>query len=267
MIDNPRSYLDSGGFPIPTTASLPLALALSLSPSPSPALAPPPAESNSVPEMDAASFCPSAAESNSVPKMDGASFARWVEAQFGPEVVPGWLDFILDSGASRHMVRDPDFLCKIRQLLSPVRVEAADGKKLSVTAIGDIDSKLIKLKDVYLVPELAMNLISVLQLARDHDIRTTFGKDSADLFKGEEPVGGAIAEGDLYKVRFVWASGDAAPHTSPAATGYFPLPALFFFLLATLKIAFSDRRHRCKFVRFQGFVIHPRSICCLVLNE
>jgi hypothetical protein len=129
-----------------------------------------------------------------------------------------WLDLTLDSGATDHMVRDSDLLCNLQDPPSHILVEVADGNQVSVTAIGDIDTEYIKLKGVYLVPKLKKNLVSVHQLASD-DIRTTFGKNSAELFKGGERVGGAIAEGCLYKVRFLWATGDAAPHTSPAAPG------------------------------------------------
>jgi len=137
-----------------------------------------------------------------------------MEELLGPDAVVKALNLALDSGATMHMVRDPRFLCKLRGLPSPIPIEVADGNLLFATAIGDIETQDIVLPDVHLVPRLKINLASVRQLAFS-DILTTFGKNSAELFKDGERVGGAVADGDLYRLRFLRAIGDAAPALAP----------------------------------------------------
>ncbi|CAN6363690.1 unnamed protein product [Urochloa humidicola] len=146
---------------------------------------------------------------------DGAIHAPWwmEEVLFEPDIVVKELDLNLDSAATINMVRDFGFVREIRRLSLPIRIEVADGFELFATAIGSIDTEFIKLEDVYVVPGLKMNLVSVHQLA-SNDIFTTFRKNSAELYKEGERVGGAIADGGLYKLRFL---REDAPHTSPAA--------------------------------------------------
>ncbi|CAO2142830.1 unnamed protein product [Urochloa humidicola] len=130
-----------------------------------------------------------------------------------PDEVVKELDLNLDSAATINMVRNSGFVCKLRDLSSPIRIIVADGFELFATKVGTIGTEFIKLENVYVVPGLKMNLVSVHELA-SNDIFTTFGKNSAELYKDGERVGGAIADGGLYKLRFLWAT---APHTTPAA--------------------------------------------------
>ncbi|CAO2150160.1 unnamed protein product [Urochloa humidicola] len=144
---------------------------------------------------------------------DGAIHAPWMDGPLEIEEVVKKLDLILDSGATNHMVSDSGFVCEIRDLTLPVAIQVADGSKHHATAIGNIDTEHIKLEGVYVVPGLEIDVASVHQLA-SCDIVTTFGKYSAELYKDGVRVGGAIADGGLYKLRFLWAT---EPLTSPAA--------------------------------------------------
>ncbi|XP_066308158.1 uncharacterized protein [Miscanthus floridulus] len=110
----------------------------------------------------------------------------------------------LDSGATHHAVGDARILCNLRDPPAGTAVRAADGVRLLVHKIGDIHTQYIKIQDVYLVPGLQENLISVRQLAK-HKIVTTFYENYAELCLEGKQVGGAIADSvtSLYRLRYL----------------------------------------------------------------
>ncbi|CAO2142777.1 unnamed protein product [Urochloa humidicola] len=127
-----------------------------------------------------------------------------------PSLTPGhgnWTPVLwLDSGAAHHVVGDARILINLRDppAGSAEAVIVADGFNLPVVKVGDIWTERFRIEDVYLVPGLQMNLVSVRQLARRR-IFSTFRENHADLKRGHEQVGGAIADEDtsLYRLHFL----------------------------------------------------------------
>jgi hypothetical protein len=65
--------------------------------------------------------------------------------------------FILDSGCSKHMCASLTKFDEVNYLKTPIAVEVADGKHINALAVGSIGI----LEDVYYVPQLKRNLISI----------------------------------------------------------------------------------------------------------
>ncbi|KAH9393786.1 hypothetical protein TYRP_021508 [Tyrophagus putrescentiae] len=74
-------------------------------------------------------------------------------------------EYYLDSGASDHFVNEPSAFTELRQMQSTVTT--AEGKKSSITGVGDVALKNVVLKDAKLVPEFNSNLVSVAKLCED----------------------------------------------------------------------------------------------------
>lgn len=121
----------------------------------------------------------------------------------------------LDSGAGHHCVGDASVLCNLRDPPAGIEVTVADGFQLPVTKIGDIRSENFQIQDVYLVPGLQLNVISVHQLAKCK-IFSTFYENHAELCRQGEQVGGAIVDDDtsIYRLYYLAAVGNAAASTS-----------------------------------------------------
>ncbi|RVW91971.1 hypothetical protein CK203_030228 [Vitis vinifera] len=67
----------------------------------------------------------------------------------------------VDLGASNHMTNNPTALCHVRPYAGQSSIHTANGSSLLIAAIDDASSKYT---DVFLAPQLSMNLISVGQL-------------------------------------------------------------------------------------------------------
>ncbi|KAL6908154.1 hypothetical protein ACP4OV_002324 [Aristida adscensionis] len=126
---------------------------------------------------------------------------------------------VLDSGATHHMVGNPGILSNLRDLEHAVAIRIADGFSLTATRIGDIAIRGVYIKDVYLVPGLATNLISVPQLVGE-DVVCTFRKNYVDLSNGDELIGGGIFYRGLYLICYLDAIGDAAPAGAVSGNGH-----------------------------------------------
>ncbi|KAH7545814.1 hypothetical protein FEM48_Zijuj01G0133800 [Ziziphus jujuba var. spinosa] len=73
----------------------------------------------------------------------------------------------IDSGASNHMVSSPKSLVNVKPSLGNLEIQTANGDKLPVKAIGDIPHSL-PLNNVFLVPHLTSNLLSMGQLVDEN---------------------------------------------------------------------------------------------------
>ncbi|KAL2932606.1 UDP-glucose 4-epimerase [Bienertia sinuspersici] len=83
--------------------------------------------------------------------------------------------WIVDSGATDHMVCDESLLDFTRVLSSPINVSLPDGSHTSVVKSGDIHlTPQLVLKDVLFVPVFKHNLLSVNQLTSASNIEVTF---------------------------------------------------------------------------------------------
>ncbi len=74
-------------------------------------------------------------------------------------------EYYLDSGASDHFVNEPSAFTELRQMHGTVTT--AEGRKSSITGVGDVTLKNVLLKDAKLVPEFGSNLVSVAKLCED----------------------------------------------------------------------------------------------------
>lgn len=79
-------------------------------------------------------------------------------------------EWILDSGASKHMTCCKEFLVNFREFAKPQLVKVGDGRTVEALGIGNVrlemkfkmsDSKFVTMYDVLYVPKLAGNLFSV----------------------------------------------------------------------------------------------------------
>jgi hypothetical protein len=83
------------------------------------------------------------------------------------------LAWILDFGASFHMMPDRTRLSSICSTSIPLTVQTTDGSPLSVVGHGTLSSSSFHVPNVSYVPNLTMQLISVGQLT-DHGCRVIF---------------------------------------------------------------------------------------------
>ena len=114
--------------------------------------------------------------------------------------------WIVDSGATQHMCNNRDYFYKYEELLNPISIEIGDGNFLKAVAVGSVSIKhnlpddLIKdcnLDNVYHVPKLAYNLISVSQVAQKGRI-TSFYKSHCEIRDTDEVLAIGNKIGKLY---------------------------------------------------------------------
>lgn len=72
--------------------------------------------------------------------------------------------WILDSGAGNHMSHDPSSFTYMSPDPPSISVMTADGTQMSLKGTGSIQTPTLSLPDVYFIPKLHMNLVSVGQL-------------------------------------------------------------------------------------------------------
>ncbi|RVW56412.1 hypothetical protein CK203_072473 [Vitis vinifera] len=80
----------------------------------------------------------------------------------------------VDSGASNHMTNNPTALCHVRPYAGQSSIQTANASSLPIAAISDAYSKFT---DVFLAPQLSMNLISVGQLVDNNCVVNFSGND------------------------------------------------------------------------------------------
>ncbi|KAJ0900510.1 putative RNA-directed DNA polymerase [Helianthus annuus] len=85
----------------------------------------------------------------------------------------GW---IVDSGANQHMIKDETNLTNVVNVSEfNIKIKHPNGTSALVTKIGDLRlADKVVLKDVFVVPEYNINLISVHKLARDNKLYVGF---------------------------------------------------------------------------------------------
>jgi hypothetical protein len=109
--------------------------------------------------------------------------------------------FIIDSGASHHMVTTLALLTDIKQT-TPVSVQIGDGTKLLSRTSGSLILRPVKITNVLVVAGLQANLLSVSQTLSPFIWRSS--RYSASLFNDETPVCTATFKADSTPSRRVW---------------------------------------------------------------
>lgn len=107
--------------------------------------------------------------------------------------------FYIDSGASSHMCMDRDLFSEMNELVTEVEIKLADISKVVAIATGNIDFFTVvkgkrvsrTLTDVYYVPKLNQNLLSVSQLA-SKGFSVSFSGSKCEVLSSE---GKSIVEG------------------------------------------------------------------------
>lgn len=113
-------------------------------------------------------------------------------------------DWIIDSGASRHMCNDRSCFVSMRKS-SLVHITVANREKIYVKGEGDIiiqlrDGTKIKLLNVLFVPDIAANLISVSEV-NDRGYSTNFSSSGCEIRDpNRNPVLYAEMKNGVYKV-------------------------------------------------------------------
>ncbi|KAI4365563.1 hypothetical protein MLD38_021538 [Melastoma candidum] len=115
----------------------------------------------------------------------------------------GW---VMDTGATSHMVSSDGTLRSSRPLTLPVSITIGNGSSIPVSRVGNTSlttpSSSYALNDVLLVPSLIQNLISVRKLTRDNFCSVTFdshGFSIKDLRSGTVILR-FNSSGDLYTI-------------------------------------------------------------------
>lgn len=124
------------------------------------------------------------------------------------EPAGGEFRWILDSGASEHMVSDKNYLQNVRTLDSPIVINVAkSGVSLTSRVAGEVKMTsnveggqlTCTVYNVLYVPGLYANLFSVKRVT-ERGMEVTFGKDGARITRGSEVVCTASRKGRLYEL-------------------------------------------------------------------
>lgn len=105
-------------------------------------------------------------------------------------------DFIIDSGASHHMVTCPSLLANLRTIAPPKQIKIGDGKHLAAPAIGTLQIGDASFGNAFLVPQLASNLISVG--ATPDEYKWDFSRHQATLYNQQTALLTAHKINDLF---------------------------------------------------------------------
>lgn len=127
-------------------------------------------------------------------------------------------DWYIDSGCSAHLTAQRNCLKNVREV--PVKeITVANENSLAIECGGDTElttlvkdkQHLIKVNDVFYVPDLMTNLLSVSQLIKNNN-RVVFHKTGCNIFNSKnELVATASLVGNVYKLDIV------EPHTKLVA--------------------------------------------------
>ena len=121
-----------------------------------------------------------------------------------------YLEWVLDSGCSDHIINDDKYFVKVNKLDKPVNVKVGDGRVLKATSIGEIKTKFvtnyneteITLTDVYFVKEMDRNLMSFGKISNKTKIVSM--RNTSKIYTKENLIGIAKKENNLYKINTVF---------------------------------------------------------------
>lgn len=113
--------------------------------------------------------------------------------------------WIVDSGASDHIICNERFFSKSKKLDFPISVQLPNGNATYVTMIGTVIlSPLITLQNVFYVPEFHFNLISVSRACKENSCRVLFNHDHC-LFQALS-IGKLMGSGRISQGLYFWTS-------------------------------------------------------------
>ena len=140
-------------------------------------------------------------------------------------------EWIIDSGASRHMTPDRGLFVSMMLIRTTVRV--ADGTVILSIGRGDVlvrmrNGEKIRLTEVLFVPELDTNLLSIRAL-QAKGISVRFGLNGVEITRGEALLATGVLSGSSYLLRP--AREDVALITEVTKEKHSPNPARDDYLL------------------------------------
>jgi transposase InsO family protein len=102
--------------------------------------------------------------------------------------------WFIDSGASKHYTKHKEFLAKYEDV-NPFSINVANGNQIDVVGKGDVilkvnnngDIRSVLITDVYYVPNMKFNLLSVRQLEKNN-ARITFENNYCNISKNNQNV-------------------------------------------------------------------------------
>ncbi|KAH7857486.1 hypothetical protein Vadar_013288 [Vaccinium darrowii] len=165
-------------------------------------------------------FDESPEQSNTVTKEVGASSIVTEKSETALAAVPnrGAInyndDWIVDSGCSNHMTGDKKKLSNLSAYKGDRVVVTANNSKLPITHIGKtvinprFSPSEVKLQDVYHVPGMKKNLLSVSQLTSSGNY-VVFGPKDVKVYQSLKPVGTPIMEGRRLESIYVMSAESA----------------------------------------------------------
>ena len=115
--------------------------------------------------------------------------------------------WFMDSGASSHMSGKKQWFRNFKESNSGVKVYLGDNSGYEIKGHGDVlvtlpDGKIRNISDVWYVPGIKKNLISVSKIT-DQDLKVEFFKSYCiikDLLDQMKPISTGIRIGGLYKL-------------------------------------------------------------------
>ena len=128
-----------------------------------------------------------------------------VVAAMGASSINWSREWVLDSGASRHMTGNKELLCNLRQIDQPSSVTFANGTVGQAEFVGDTflkadGNQAIQLRDVLYIPTAAANLLSI-PTAIKHGTKFRFGvADCAINHSGRDIATARRQSNGLYSI-------------------------------------------------------------------
>ena len=136
--------------------------------------------------------------------------------------------WILDSGASHHMSPHLSSFGSLSPI-SPISVMSASAVPMSVEGVGSVTTPHIVLSDVYYIPKLALNLVSVSQLCKAGN--WVFFSDSVCVIQDQHTqrvIGTGRRLGELYVLENLKVSVVAASSIDLSSFRLSPLSSQFY---------------------------------------
>ena len=118
-------------------------------------------------------------------------------------------DWYIDSGASRHLTCNREWMTEVVTLPAPVKIYLADNSVIVAKEEGTVlyrsgieeSTVIMRMENVLFIPEMAQSLFSVCQAA-SKGVTTCFDKDGCSLMKNGELVGRGTRENGIFKLQF-----------------------------------------------------------------
>lgn len=119
-----------------------------------------------------------------------------------------YIEFIVDSGATDHMVNEDKYLKNIEILEPPISISTArQGEKIIASRKGKVEcAHGINLKNVLYAPKLRCNLLSISKIEKA-GYSVQFDDNHVTIYDKERKIKEGIRENNLYKIKFIVHAG------------------------------------------------------------